>query len=258
MTDQEILQRIGSKGFPLRPSSLPSLMTCQRLWMDERKMEFEQIAKIKKAADTGSAVHKAIQAWHNLGDHQAALQVMEANIASYPDADLNDARLSFRPYYEDERNKIFAPNIITETEVSLQTKEGVWIAGTLDQLRKDNGDKKWYLFDVKTGKEEGWKYLHVHSYQFAAYVLAARHSLGLDVVPGGLICTYGYRRRNSTESNGVFQEYQRRLTLQKCQDLVDQVVKKFLELRQAAKPETLQGGHCLFCDRKFFQCLEGE
>ena len=191
--DDFVISQLGTDRWPIRPSSLGTLIACPHRWLDETMLASTGQREAQKAADTGSAVHKACAEWHRSGDAARSIAVMRASIAEYPLADLDDAELSFRPYADDPRH--WSEVEYVETPVTLHTAAGHVISGTCDQIREIGG--RLYVWDVKTGKETPWTYREQHMYQIAAYTLAAAETLQREVYVGGLICTYAYRRRGA-------------------------------------------------------------
>jgi hypothetical protein len=153
------------------------------------------------AADTGSAVHKACEAWHGQGlTVKDAIKSMKDNLPLYPQADLADAETNFLAYALDPRNQK-AKIIAVEKEIRFTldpadhdpTGHKIHVKGTLDQIREENGVLK--LYDVKTSKFPGMAVWAQHAYQIAGYCVGATQSFGRDVHPGGIILTRGYLRK---------------------------------------------------------------
>ncbi len=244
MTD---LTLFGTAEYPLRCSALPMLVRCPwRAAMLALSMIDDPSGK---AADTGSAAHKAVKLWHDNGqDYSAALKGMGEAIAEYPLADLHEAELHFRPYTKDPRN-VKADIVSTETKVKFQispawndpTGEPIWVKGTLDQIRRENGRK--YVWDLKTGNPEGWDMLNDHALQLAGYTLAA----GLDVHPGGIIRSRGWRKRGvkaEDAPDGVF--WPALFTRADCDRMLD-AVRFVVAAIRAGKPYANPGDHCGYC-----------
>lgn len=245
------MQNFASESYPLRCSALPLLVTCplRASLMFSRMLTDES----GKAADTGSAVHKAIEVWHTNGqDARDALKSMEAAIADYPLADLHDAALHFRPYIADPRN-IEAEIVVVEKKITFalspaetdETGKMIYVTGTLDQIRREHG--RCYLYDVKTGqKYDGWTMMHTHALQIAAYCVGATQCLGYDVLPGAIIATRGYRKRGVQEVDppGVF--YQFAWGLPECHRLLDSVRHTVADIR-SGRISIGPGEHCSFC-----------
>jgi hypothetical protein len=180
-------------GHPLRASSIPLLMKCP---MTAALRFLEDGDSSGVAADTGSAVHKAVHAWHTNGqDYGAALAAMREGVAAYPLADFHDAELHFAPYCADPRNQK-AVIVATETRVEFEAEKGVHVRGTFDQVRR-TPDGRLTLHDLKTGQAEGWDMRGQYLYQIAAYCVGATQALGGPVHPGSIIRTRGYRKRAS-------------------------------------------------------------
>lgn len=179
---------------PLRASQLPSLLRCPRGLLLTLQCEGES----GQAADTGSAIHKAIAAFHThtKGEIAAAMKVMEQHLPEYPLADLGTAEMHFRHYAKDPRNKE-AKVVLCEEKLSLALPppqgctEAVEIHGTTDQVREEEGGL--VVWDVKTGSSaEGHEMLSHHAAQLAAYQVGAAKRLGVPSVRAGIIRTKDY------------------------------------------------------------------
>jgi RecB family exonuclease len=179
---------------PLRASELPMLLRCPRSLLLKHLAEDTS----GQAADTGSAVHKAVAALHThaKSDVAAALKAMEQHLPEYPLADLGTAEMHFRLYAKDPRNKE-AKVILCEEKikVTLQAPEGhseaVEIHGTLDQVREEGG--RLVVCDVKTGGSyEGDEMLSYYAAQLAAYQVGAAKRLGKHVASSCIIRTKDY------------------------------------------------------------------
>jgi hypothetical protein len=134
-------EEFATKKYPLRCSKLPQLAACTLTTVVSMLNDDEDSGP---AANTGSALHKAIETWHKNGqDEKGAVEVMRKGIAKYPNADLTDAADMFRAYCLDPRN-IKAEIIEAERQVEIYlnpakfdpTKEDIVIYGTLDQIRR--------------------------------------------------------------------------------------------------------------------------
>jgi hypothetical protein len=206
---------------PLRPSGLTWLVSCPvKVVLDMYATEEDTGGP---AAQTGSLVHAGVEAFHLEPDQAkkvaAAVAAMQRSAAEFPLADPTEARLYFEPYALDPRNVVaeFARDadgrIAIERKVSLSlpphptdsTGRPVYIRGTLDQIRVENGRQ--IVCDYKSGtKLSGWDMLHSYAFQQAAYVLAARASGFPNAEPGYIIRGYGYRVRGAKlpAADGVF------------------------------------------------------
>lgn len=167
-----------------------------------------------QAADTGSATHAAIAAWHQNGqDPAAAIRSMIGKYGDFPRADLDEAAALFLLYSQDARN-IEAEVVAVERQIEFRlppapedpTQAPILIQGTVDQVRLENGVLR--VHDVKTSKRPGVDLLRAHQYQVAAYCIGASHYFGKPVHPGCLICPRGYRPNSPTTNwPGVFFPY---------------------------------------------------
>lgn len=230
---------IGDSEHPIRASSIPMLMRCpKRATLGNTD---------SKAADTGSAVHAAIDAWHRTYSAKEAIKDMKSKSAKFPLADLHDAELSCRPYFEDPRN---GEGSVQETEKQVQvTIEGwgddppIFVTGTLDQIRDGQ------VWDVKHSDKGGFELIHTYAYQLAAYA----HAAGRGV--GGIITPKGYRKRTAVlpSPDGVFwptcwQE-------EHVRHLLDNFRKMVFRVRRGEVP-ALPGEHCNSCPAgSFLECI---
>lgn len=208
--DLEKLKRIGTASCPLRSSALQKIVECP---MRALVTIMEGDDSSGQAADTGSAMHKAAAMWHlNNHDIAEAVKAMHLHGKEYPLADLKEADTMFRYYAKDQRNKE-AETVLIESKIAFsipphendETKEAIVIHGTLDQVRRVNGDL--YLYDIKTTKKSGTAALHSALYQMAAYCLGASIQLGEPVSPGALILPRTYMKKENAgihQPSGVF------------------------------------------------------
>lgn len=258
MTD---LSLFGTEAHPLRPSQLDQLNRCvlrgALLFMGEIRDESGP------AADTGSLVHAGVAAFHLSDEVQAGLDAMSSALPKFPLADLDDATRSYGFYARDPRNKgakvvkLECPvRAVLPCHPSDKSGRPVVVAGTLDQVRESRG--RWSVWDLKTGKESGWDYIHEHALQQSAYCIAATQTFGREVHPGGLICSYGYRRRNAeepeSEPSGVF--FAIPWTLEECYMVIEGALERVARIREGALVPG-PGKHCGFCPaRGLSGCLE--
>ena len=192
------LALFGSAERPLRCSRLPKLVRCQMSAVVDFLAEGEAFSP---AADTGSAVHFAIQAWHTKPDERLAILTMRACIEKFPFADLEVAEQHFRGYIEDPRNQglilcLCESNIVVELPPHPTDPTGapVVYTGTLDQVRLTKYGM--CLLDIKTGAPEGIDMLHTHCLQLAAYQYGASLKLGERVRHAGIIKTKDYLKKD--------------------------------------------------------------
>lgn len=158
-----------------------------------------------KSADTGTAAHLGISAWHtNRQDFADAVAKMRAASAAFPLADLDEAERITKRYTEDPRNRD-AEVVAVETQVTLSLDPKfvagppIVIRGTADQLRREDGGRL-VVWDIKTGNREGLYFQNLYALQIAAY------SVALGAEPGGYIRTKGYFTRGAElpAPHGVF------------------------------------------------------
>jgi hypothetical protein len=197
---------------PLRASALSELVKCH--WR-ETLLSLDLVTDTSNAAaDTGSAAHAAVFAWHNGRGLTDAINVMRSRLGEFPLADLVDAERFFRDYAADPRNQnvdVVLSEAYGDVEISPSsidpTGKPIRISGHPDQVRRENGGL--YLYDLKTGNRlDGWEMIHEHSLQFAAYCLISSKLLGQRVNPGSVIRVRGYRARDRKKDDpappGVF------------------------------------------------------
>lgn len=194
--DSPQLKDFGAVRAPLHASGLDSLVRCP--WNIVMEYLFGRNDESGPAADTGSACHAAVAAWHLLGkDAAAAVEAMALKAGKFPLADLDEAAALFLLYANDKRNRE-ADVVAVEREISFllpacsedPTGEAVHVIGQLDQVRRVNG--KLLVYDIKTSKRPGRELMDAHQYQVAAYCLGASWLFGEPVGPGALICPRRY------------------------------------------------------------------
>jgi hypothetical protein len=242
-------------------SGLPALVKCgwREILLSRATVSDESGA----AADTGSAGHAGVAAWHTNGkDRDAAEKVLRESIAKYPLANLDDAARFFRAYTEDPRNQT-AEVVCVEKKVEIAiapapqdpTQEMIYIQGTLDQIRRAWG--RLYVWDLKFSSRSVLSILHDYTFQLAGYTVAAAREFGA-VEPGGFINPKAYFKRGAAapstgETDGVFIEIA--WTFADCDRLLDSVRNRVAEIRGgyvALGP----GDHCNYCPaRGIDQCL---
>lgn len=187
----------------------------------------------REAADTGSAVHKAIS---------HGLEEMRAHVQDYPQADLEDAERQFQAYRSDPRNAL-AEIVLCETPVTCET-EGVYFKGTVDQVRRVGN--RLQVWDVKTSKKGGVQILHEHTYQLAGYAAAASQLLSQPVEVGGIIRTRTYLTKGCKPElapDGVFFESTVPML---SRQLLSYAARVALRIRNG-EIEPGPGDHCSYC-----------
>lgn len=207
------LTDFGTVAFPLRASGLPKLVMCP--WEAAMEFLFECHDESGPAADTGSATHAAVAAWHTMGhDAASAVKSMVDRSGEFPKADFDEATVMFLNYTRDPRN-VKAEVVEVERKVSFvlppapedETQKEIAVNGKVDQIRIVDG--LYRVYDLKTSKKSGLDLMRQHQYQIAAYVVGASHIFGKPVHPGALICPRHYVRGilPETEPAGVFFQF---------------------------------------------------
>lgn len=191
------LKDFGTETQPLRASSLPALLRCPLGVLLTMLSENDS----SQAADTGSAIHKAIAAFHTVSkrDVASALKEMRVHLPEYPLADFGTAEEHFRAYTRDPRNQGEVLYVETKIQIVLPPPEGdtqaVVIPGMFDQLREE--EDSLILYDVKTGgSHEGDAMLDAHAAQLMAYQVGASRMIGRTVSRAGVIRTKDYLKKD--------------------------------------------------------------
>ena len=187
----------------LHPSGLRTLTSCLWRSMAKRVMSFSD--ESGPAADTGSATHRAIAAFHKGMSISDSLDVMQSNLHEYKHADLSDAAALFIQYAADSRNKN-VDMVMSEEPIDFTiscapydpTGQPIYIIGRLDQVRRENGRLK--LWDTKTSKKDPNTVLLNTQYQAAAYCVGASIKLGEPVEPGGIIMPRLYKGKDPSSA----------------------------------------------------------
>jgi hypothetical protein len=187
------LKDFATEIMPLHPSGLRNLVECP--WRAVMTFLSQDLGDETggPAADTGSAVHRAVQALHKQKATVAdAIEVMAAEKHEYPQADLDDAAKLFLRYAADPTN--FTANVILcEQEFTFKIKAAeddptgtpISIIGTGDQVRREYGRLRYW--DVKTSAKPPVEVLRNSMHQAAAYCIGLSFFLGEQVHPGGII-----------------------------------------------------------------------
>ncbi len=248
------LSDFGTADHPLRCSSLDALIRCPMQRILLHLGEAEDVSG--PAADTGSVAHHGIAAYHRATEQEegigAGLAAMRDCLDRFPLADLSESERHFEGYVRDPRNST-AEIVAVEQAVSLvlpptesdPTGQAIHITGTCDQVRRHHGQL--VIVDVKTGSTPGWQMLHDHLFQICAYALAATEHFGTPVVPGFLVRTRGYLKKDidpRTAPDGIVYEFN--LTLQRCRLYLDQIREQVARVRRG-DVDFGPGAHCSFC-----------
>lgn len=186
----------GTDACPIHASAVQSIIRCSLRAMLHFLLQPDD--QPGQAADTGSAVHAAVHAWHNNGkDAAASIEAMRLASGRYATADLADAADLFLRYAADPRNQ-GAEIVASERKLRFElepapedpTGKTVVVVGTVDQVRRINGELR--IWDLKSSKKPGWHLIMQHVYQLAAYSVGATKALGEPVHPGGVIRVRSY------------------------------------------------------------------
>lgn len=236
-----------------RISALPSLASCPGMAALRSSGDDEGSA----ASDTGSAVGRAIELWHKAGEHASALEealgVTSREVPeNFPRADMDQVRAWAAAYAADPRNAGVVVADSCEREVRLvlpaapedPTGQPVELVGHLDQLRRGPGGQL-RVWDLKSGRPGGLEMVYGYALQLAAYALACTETLGVPVLPGGIVRLRGYDAKRATTPEAlVF--FEAPWTLDACRGLVVTVVQEIAWLRMGLV-HLRPGLHCSYC-----------
>jgi hypothetical protein len=189
------------------------------------------------AAQTGSAAHKAVHAFHIRKEVDAAISAMKKCRAEFPLADFAEAERLFRLYAEDSRNataKVVHAEFLLHGEIA----PGITLEGTCDQIRQGEREEVW---DVKTSRFAGSVIRDQHTYQVCAYAVLASQRLKRPIHPGGIIMVRGYEKGQDK----VFYPYD--LTLDDAKLLMRAVADRVRDVRAAGRIHATPGEHCGYC-----------
>lgn len=244
------MKRFATSDQPLRASSLPALFECPRSVV----LRLAHEDRGNEAAQTGSVIHKGIQAYHTVGDRTVALAVIAAATAEFPLADTAKARKHFEGYCK-RQDPQWGQVIECEQHGTLEipgldeTQEAIVISGTLDQLRRQR-DGSLLLVDIKTGSKRADLMLGHYTAQMAAYSLMASARHGGKPVRPAILRTADY-----VYGGPVLYRYDWDSTL--ALRILDPIKLKVAQVR-SGNVVSLQGEHCLYCPaRSPRHCLNG-
>lgn len=157
------------------------------------------------AADSGSAVGRLIELWHNGGEgadafEQAVYQTSIERDAKFAAADMDLVKSWALAYVADPRNRGVVVKGSCEMDVSVTLPADpddpggpITFPGHIDQLRRDShGTLR--LWDIKSGKPEGREMLKSYAWQLACYAAAVEATLHEPCLVGGIIRLRGYIR----------------------------------------------------------------
>lgn len=221
------LAKFATANHPIRVSSLPSLIRCPA---QMSLIHLDVIERTSgKAADTGSAAHFAIAAYHKGAGVDDSLKAMIEATPEFPLADFKEATKFVHHYTKDPRNR---QDICVEAEFRVEfqipchptdpTGEPIHLTGTCDQVRyADSGYEVW---DYKTGGDTGFEMLSHFVPQLAGYTTGVSFKYP-NVRVGGIIRGMGYRSRGVDKGepspDGVF--FKANMSLDDCAIILNRV-----------------------------------
>jgi len=189
------------------------------------------------AADTGSAMHYAVNRFHAHADVVQAIQEMKEHRETFPMADFPEAEKLTKLYAEDPRN---ATACVIHAEALLKgAYKGVWFQGTVDQIREET-DGSWRVYDLKTSRIGGATIRDQHTYQLCSYAWLASKQFKREVLPGAVILARDYERRSGV----VFYTYD--LAKPDVQYAMDAVVRRVGDVRKG-RVDPVPGDLCKWC-----------
>lgn len=161
------------------------------------------------AGDTGSAMHKAAEAFHKGSSLAESIEAMKANTVKYPLADLADAASMFLTYATDPRNRE-AKIVLVEQPIRFRiaaapedhTQKAIEVEGTVDQVREDF--EGLWVHDIKTSKMDPMSIVHESMYQQAGYCIGAAIALNRPVRGARIIMPRQYAKSKEPGTAPVF------------------------------------------------------
>jgi hypothetical protein len=253
MTPHPPLPLFGSEGWPLRPSKLKTLLSCSASVVLDSLMAREDEGG--KGAQTGSVVHAGVERFHRTegsAEHRKseALEAAKEALPTFPLADPAKAFKWVAAYASDPKN--IAANVThveQKVRLTIPMPDGVplVIQGTLDQIRVDERDGLQRVWDLKTGVFYNTLQIVDESQaQQAAYVLAARETLQLDVRPGGIINAAGYDQPRGERFLPIG------VDVDDCLHIMDIVKQRTLDVRSGRREYNPSASACGFCKHRAF------
>jgi hypothetical protein len=196
----ETLENLGTEKLPIRASSISMLLNCNWFFIMDNFMtdQGDSVAR-----DTGTAVGRAIELFHDMGSpnlndclegllDQLEIEALEGPIDRegkrrdpFPAVDFDDLKLWFSAYASDPRNhrdKVAITDQESRFELELDPHDldpsgkKIIIAGHIDQLRINKATNTKSIWDVKSGKSTGPQMLNDYLYQQLAYYAAYRQT----------------------------------------------------------------------------------
>lgn len=257
-------------GEPKRVSALNSLTKCPGLVCARTVSP----GSSGKAADTGTAVGRLIQLWHEGVMFEDAARKAGGEMAQdFPLADWDAARTVALFYAQDPRNR---PDVVVpgscELEVMVRlepdeedpTGEPIELSGHVDQIRwafPDHPERErlgMAVWDVKNGAAYGDEMIHDYAFQIAAYAVGCTAHYGGPVMPGGIIRTQGYvPKRGSVEPAEANVFFATPWAMSDAHAILDQVRYLIGQIRAGAILRQ-PGKHCRWCPSSFPACVTGD
>lgn len=243
-------REFGSARMPLRPSALGDLVKCP-MSVFLSYCPGDDLGNA--AAQTGNLVHAAAAEYHRkAGDVGAGAEALEAAREKFPDGDPVRARRIYRSYVEDPENQgADVPWVEQAVRLVLPCEIGepIVIEGTLDQVRRKQG--RLSVWDIKTGaRMTGEETVEEHTFQQAAYTLAARECLDPEIVCGGIIYTAGYEKPLAKRHLPL------KLSIDQCTMLMLEVVAAVATVRRGQPAFRPSESACKYCPvRPYTHCL---
>lgn len=249
---------------PLRISALNTLAKCAGAAALDTVAERESGG----AADTGTAVGRIAQLWHELGETptalDAAIRQTEAEVAKHPKADLQTAAEWATGYAADPRNLSTVVPGSCEKEVTLTLGE-FKLVGHIDQMRSVHGAES--VWDIKSGQGArlsacecgaldkhaigGREMTRAYAWQISAYALACTETYGRTILPGGVIRirAYAWNSRCKWDKDDMSTAPVFNHTPWGLDECREQMESALHLLRQLAEGSVLltPGAHCLWC-----------
>jgi len=227
-----------------------------------------------QAAQNGSAVGRAVELWHRMGEDpnltELLSQISHESSEDFPLYDEEQVLKWLAAYTLDPRNKgnrahcfpgdmgsIPRQGVVAdwqEREVTCTleaapddpTGDPIVLVGHVDQVRRTphGGLRVW---DVKSSQAGGAQLVNEHAWQLAAYALGATQSWGEgDVLPGGIIRLRGYHTKVKHENGSQPVFWEAPWSLDQCREMMSTVSAHVSLIRQGVSLCN-PGRYCGFC-----------
>lgn len=256
------LEDYATEDWPLRASSLNALASCVgfTLLRDPKTGIYEDDGS--PAAHNGTAVGRGIELYHHGADlaeimSKVRTESLEGSPNSgdpFPDVDWATVKYWLLRYMADPRNPrdaVVAHTQEQKMQLRLEaadsdpTGKPIFIQGSPDQIRECPHTGEWSLWDVKSGKPQGFAMLNEYAWQLCAYTLAACQKYDREVMLGGIVRVRGYdAKREDPELCDVF--YHMNYTPELCRRILDSVPEIVAQVRSGIVLTT-PCVSCLWC-----------